>query len=103
MTAPTLTPLVIVEERLLLNLAANPVITGEFPFLRSLAGQKRAGCGSCGGGQASGDRAELFGAVKRQLAALTPERADRLKQLLNAAKIRIVYRDIDGKVKQREF
>lgn len=93
--------LVVIEDSTLAGMALNAVITKEFPFLQALSRQtqrdtgKRT-CGRCG--QASTQRATLFGAAKQQLAGMDQSKKRRLKELLNAEQARVTFRGNDGKV-----
>jgi hypothetical protein len=98
-------PMAVVEDSTLVSLAANPEAVREFPFLAGLATRAaKAGkrsCGSCGRGAA--ERAAVYGSAKATLAGLTGDKKKRLKEILNAQKVRITYRNSSKKVIQLTF
>jgi hypothetical protein len=98
-------PLAVVEDSTLLSLASNPEAVREFPFLAGLASRAaksaKKSCGSCGRGAA--ERAAVYGSAKATLAGLTGDKKKRLKELLNAQKVRITYRNSSKRVIQLTF
>lgn len=83
-------PLVVIEEGTLTQMANNAVYLKEFPFLKSLAGtvKKKGGCGGC---KAAQERSVAFTSAKVAIRGLPSDKIQRLKQLLNAQRIRVRY------------
>lgn len=92
--------LVVVDEGRLSDLAANASVVREFPFLRALkAVARKPGCGQCGSsGGTAGQRAAAFGDVKRAVAGMPADKKRRLKELLDARQVRVVYAKPGGQV-----
>ena len=93
--------LVVVEEGTLSALAGNAAALAEFPFLKNLARRERTRCGRCS--RANGERAANYGSAKQSIASLDSAKKNRLKQLLNANKLRITYKLPSGKLMQLTF
>lgn len=88
--------LVFIEDGVLLSMALNETYLREFPFLNALRAATNSGRPRCGRCQEDkNSRASILAAAKRTLAGLDSTRKERLKELLNAEKVRISY--IDGK------
>jgi hypothetical protein len=84
--------LVVIEEGLLANMAANALFVAEFPFLQQLkqslpTNGKKPCCG-----HKSTVAATAFDAVKAAIAGLSSDRKRRLKEMLNAEQVRVNYR-----------
>lgn len=95
-------PLVVLEEAAITALAVNPKAAAEFPVLGAVKTAARAGgCGRCGA--AARARARVFQDVKQALAGMDASRKRRLKELLNAAKVRLVFRTAGGRVQTLTF
>lgn len=96
---------VVLEEGTLTSLALNPAVVAEFPALASIAKlakqPTRGGCGTCG--RAAQERAQTYQKVKLAVAGLPSDRKRRLKDLLNANSVRLLYRDGKGKAQQLVF
>ena len=87
-----------IEDGLLAAMANNPRFTQEFPFLRSMAtasGGRRGGCGRCGANRQK--RASVAQVIKRMIAGMDSGRKARLKALLNAKAVRVIYTDTGGR------
>lgn len=96
--------LVVIEEGTITSMASNDTFKKEFPFLASLAtktANKRGGCGGCG--RAAAERTAVFTAAKQALAGMDSDKKRRLKELLNAAQVRITYKNNSGKLMQLTF
>lgn len=95
---PTAKRMLVIENGLLASMAANQQYLAEFPFLAGLSrhNSSKAGCGSCGGASAARDLA--FSSAKAALANVSEEKKRRLKGMLNAETLRVVYMDGNQKV-----
>jgi hypothetical protein len=89
------TPLLIVEDAVINSLLQNAAITNEFPFLRTAADQmsanpQRRGCGKC---QKRKNRANAvdYAMIKAGIGSLPKSRKARLKEILQADKIRVYF------------
>lgn len=102
---PAPRPLVVLEEGVLMQIAADQRYLNEFPFLSRLgAPAKAAGRGGCGGCAARNrERAARLLDVKGMIAGLGPEKRARLKSLLGAAKARVRYKRGDNKMIELTF
>lgn len=94
--------LLIIEESVLVAMAGNPNFTKEFTFLAPLAKATKAstGCGRCN--RRASKRATLINGLKLSLVSMGAEKKKRLKQLLNADKVRIRVAQ-EGQVKEYTF
>lgn len=103
--APLKRKLVVIEEGTLTSMALNAAISKEFPILAPIAklarSAPRAGCGTCGA--AGQQRAKTFQAVKLALAGMDATQKRKLKDLMNAQSMRLLYRDNGGKAQQLTF
>jgi hypothetical protein len=88
--------LVVISEAVLTALAARPDAVKAFPFLAGLAGRKASSCGSCG--RKAPDLAKAFLQAKRAVAGLGSDQKRRLRELLKATSVRVVYPTHKGKV-----
>jgi hypothetical protein len=87
--------LVVIEEGNLTSMARSQQFVAEFPFLTALANQTaRSGRSCCGGNVA---RQNAFASAKQTLAGMDSEKKRRLKELLNANKVRVVYTNTSGR------
>lgn len=97
--------MVVIEEGTLTTMALNPSIAKAFPVLQAIAklarGRSSSGCGSCG--KASQERAKTFQHVKLSIASLDLASKRRLKDLMNAQQMRLLYKDAAGKPQQLTF
>lgn len=104
-TPPLKRKMVVIEEGTLTSMALNATIVKEFPFLApiaKLASKARGGgCGTCG--TAARERAATFQKVKQTLAGMDTERKRKLKDMMNAASMRLLYKDNSGKAQQLTF
>ena len=85
-----LNKLLILEEAVILNLAGNPNFVQEFPFLNGViasAAAKSGGCNRCG--RPAAQRINALNGVKQAFLTMSPEKKQRLKQLLNSEKVRV--------------
>jgi hypothetical protein len=88
--------LVVIEDGLLLSMAANAAFIAAFPFLTALQSPQiragsRGGCGSCGSKNNARNSALL--SAKANLANMDVDSKRRLKEMLNAQQVRIIYQD----------
>lgn len=86
--------LVILEDGLLLSLSKQATYVTQFPFLAALAQQgvvARGGCGGCA--RRSTQRNAAYNSAKAALAGMDADNKRKLKQMLNAARLRVRYRD----------
>lgn len=97
--------MVVIEEGTLTTMAMNANVLKEFPVLGPIAklakASPRAGCGTCG--RAAQVRSKLFQQVKLALAGMDGERKRKLKDLMNASSMRLLYRDNAGRAQQLTF
>jgi len=94
--------LVVLTDGVLTRLAASDSFITEFPFLSALTKLTRTGgCGACG--RRNSANAEAYNAVKRNIAGLASDRKQKLKHMLSAKAVRVIYRADDGKVIQLTF
>lgn len=98
--------LVVLEHGYLASLANSAEFIREFPILKQLASasatpRRAGGCGGCG--RSNRVRADAYQRVKEGLAAMDSNRKQRLKQMLNADQVRIVYRSAQGRAIKMTF
>jgi hypothetical protein len=93
--------LVTIEEGTLAALAANPVALREFPFLGAL--NRRGGGKSCKPCNRRRAEATGFGPAKKTIAGLDSTKKRKLKEILNAEQVRVLYKDGSGRVVQLTF
>lgn len=93
--------LVVLEESTLASLAGNATFTKEFPFLRSLKTVPKANCNTCGATNVQ--RATAYTSAKAAIAGMGQENKRKLKRLLNAKHVRVVYLTPTGKQVQLTF
>lgn len=93
----------VLEDSVLLSIAQNKTIVGEFPFLQTLlrASKKKQGCGSCSGTAKPGP-SEDFMNVKRMIADMGDDRKRRLRELLGTRQVKI-YFERGGKIQKMTF
>ena len=86
--------LVVIEESLLVSMAQNQKFTKEFPFLKGLAryAASKGGCGGCGANRSNSTKATVYTQAKQTIAGMGDVKKRALKKLLNAAKVRITYK-----------
>src|ERR1700677_2724285 len=90
--------LVYIQDSLLEQMARTDVYLKEFPFLRGLIETRgRTGCRRCGGGEAARTRQRTYASTKAAIAGLASDRKRKLKEMLNARQVRVVYRTSAGK------
>lgn len=98
-------PVVIIQDGVLLSMAASLNFRQQFPFLQAL--QQQHGrqaphtCSSCSRKQKQASN--LYTRAKESLASLPPHKQQQLKTLLNAEKIRIHWIDANGNKQERTF
>lgn len=97
--------MVVIEEGTLTSMALNPAIAAAFPVLGPIAKLARkgtgGGCGSCG--RAAQERAKMYQQVKMALAGMGSDQKRKLKDLLNANSVRLLYKDTSGRAQQLTF
>ena len=91
--------LVYIQDTLLETIARQDSFLREFPFLKAISrgSGRRKGCGHCGGGQAARLTQNTYAIVKATIAGLSSDSKRRLKTMLNAKHVRVVYRASSGK------
>lgn len=95
--------LVVIENSQLVNMANQKTFLREFPFLKSLAGLNPKSCRPCKGGTRNQRQiTDAFASAKQTLAGMGDAKKRKLKQLLNARKVRLTYR-MGSKVVQHNF
>jgi hypothetical protein len=103
--APLKRKLVVIEEGTLTGMALNAGIAAAFPVLAPIAklakAAPRAGCGTCG--RAGQERAQTFQKVKLALAGMDASQKRKLKDMMNASSMRLLYKDTAGKAQQLTF
>ena len=98
-----LTPLLLLEEAVILNLAGNPNFVKEYPFLASVlsaANAPASGCSRCN--RTAAKRINTVNGVKQSFLSMSAEKKQRLKNLLNAEKVRVRL-VVAGKVMEYTF
>ena len=92
---------VCIENGVIDHMAMNTQFTNAFPFLtHAVTRAKQAGCGGCGG---RGARISIdYGMVKRAVADMGDNDKVKLKAMLHADKIRVIYR-VSGRMQTVEF
>ena len=88
-------PLLIIEDAVINSLLQNAAITNEFPFLRTAADRKTSasrggGCGRCQK-RKNRNNAVDYAVIKEGIGSLPKSRKARLKEILQADKIRVYY------------
>lgn len=85
--------LVVIEAGTLVGLAGNATALQEFPFLNSIkqTATRKPGCGSCARAKLNQKRDDAINSAKSHIAGLASDRKTRLKQILNAEKLRVSY------------
>lgn len=83
-------PLVVIEEGTLGSMAINAAFLKEFPFLKSLGAltKKKGGCGGC---KAAQERSVAYTSAKIAIRGLPSNKIAKLKEMLNAQRIRVRY------------
>ena len=93
MNTPTRT-LIVLEDSLIMSMAAQSSYRQVFPFLSGLAEtqkpQRRPGCRKCGPAR-SPQRQQLMMSIKQAMANMGSDAKRQLKQMLNARQVRIYY------------
>jgi hypothetical protein len=85
-----------------IEVANNKKFLAAFPVLKSLQkAPKKRGCGRCGAG--NNKRANVATSVKRTLAGMGSAQKQKLKDMLNAVRVRIVYRNERNKIVELTF
>jgi hypothetical protein len=88
-------PLLIVEDAVINGMLKNPSITNEFPFMKTaadkmVAAPKGRGCGRCGRRKNRANAVD-YASIKTAIGSLPKSRKARLKDLLQADKVRVYY------------
>jgi hypothetical protein len=99
---PQLRHLVVLEDSQLAAMAANPTILHEFPFLGAItraqtqvqATVTKKRCGKCRGTNQA--RAQALANVRQIIGGMPSDRKRRMRELLNAKQIRVVWRKPNG-------
>lgn len=96
------TKLLVIEESVLTAMASNPNFTKEFSFLEPLSKLKKTatGCGKCN--RTASRRAVVMNGLKLSIISMGAEKKHRLKQLLNAERVRVRVAQ-NGQVKDYTF
>jgi len=93
----------VIEDSTIISMANNAIFVKEFPFLERVkkASRRKSGCSRC---QVSDQhKADIIQKAKQGLAGLASSRKARLKTLLDAKKVRVIYRTPTGKVIKLTF
>lgn len=94
-TPVALKEMIVIENAVLSALAANAAALKEFPFLGSL--RQARGCGGCGR-KAKTQATDPFAAAKMAIFGLPDAKKRRLKELLGARQIRLIFTPKGAKV-----
>lgn len=97
--------LVTIEDSTVLTMLRDPAYAQVIPCLFNKAAVFRPsniGCGACARKRQERQRTEMA-KIKSCLAALSAEKKNELKKLLNAAKLRVTYVNAGGQVVQLTF
>lgn len=95
--------LVVIDDGRLSALSASAKFVKEFPFLASIRSpeRKKSGCGRCG--TRSVNLSDTFKAIKQAVAGLDTTKKQLLKEMLNAHRVRVLYKDRSGKAVEVTF
>jgi hypothetical protein len=94
------TRLVILNDTLIRSMASNEKFVRDFPFLGNVKKANGVKRRCCGGGRAV---SQILQAAKGAFAGLSPDKRKLLKQLLNAEKVRVTYRDSSRRMVEQTF
>ena len=96
--------LFVLEDNVVLGLAANLDYRREFPFLEKLANLKPlpGKCSACVARQHRTTQLAVLAEMKRQFGEMPDDRKRKLKSMLSAAQVRVVYKTGSG-VAERTF
>lgn len=94
----------VLESTRILDMARNPAILAEFPFLKEVAKAAKAtptNCPPCQARKSAGRVASAIASAKQTLAGLASDRAQKLNELLGTRELSIVFRNNSGKIEER--
>ena len=94
-------PLIVIQEGILAEMANTPVLVQAFPFLAMVKGARKTGCGRCN--KTAAVRAETYQTVKKLIVGMAGDQKQKLKELMHATSIRVLYRRDDGKTGDLTF
>lgn len=97
--------LVTIEDSTILAMLRDPRYSAAIPCLfnkETVFKPSNVSCGACARKRQERQRAEMA-KIKSCLAALSPEKKNELKKLMNATKIRVTYVNVSGQVVQLTF
>ena len=95
--------LVIIENGTITGMLADASIVAQMPCLQSAASstQPTSGCGKCG--RKNTAKAAEYTSIKNCLASMSSDNKRKLKQILNATRLRIVYVNNSGRIIKLTF
>jgi hypothetical protein len=97
--------LVIIENGTITGMLADASIVAQVPCLQSAAAAANAqpskGCGKCG--RKNSAKAAEYTSIKNCLASMSSDNKMKLKQILNATRLRIVYVNNSGRIIKLTF
>jgi hypothetical protein len=94
--------LVTIQDNTLQGMAQDPRFVAALPFLGGLKNAKKgSNCSKCG--SSNKYKTEVFQSAKRAIATLGAERKNKLKELLDTDRVRLVYRSHQGKFVELTF
>lgn len=100
--SPPIRKLAVIEEGVLVSMANNQAFLTEFPFLKALANYGvAASCNTCNN-TANTQKATAFTSAKTVIANMGEDKKRKMKELLNAEKVRLMYK-VGSKVVQHTF
>lgn len=79
--------LIVLEDAVLLSMAANPNFTSVFPFLGQAKAPGKKSCRPCA--QKAANRINTMNSVKQTIINLAPDQKIQLKSLLNTEKVKV--------------
>ena len=95
--------LVIIENSTVAAMLADSEIVSQMPCLQNIttAQAQKSGCGKCG--RKNSVKASEYTGIKNCLASMSADNKRKLKQILNATRLRIVYVNNSGRIVKLTF
>ena len=94
--------LVIIENSTVAAMLADSEIVSQMPCLQNITAQaQKSGCGKCG--RKNSVKASEYTGIKNCLASMSADNKRKLKQILNATRLRIVYVNNSGRIIKLTF
>lgn len=96
--------LVIIENSTVAAMLADAEIVAQIPCLQNIdpsANTKKSGCGKCG--RKNSAKAAEYTSIKNCIASMSSDNKRKLKKILDAHKVRIVYLNDTGRIIKLTF